>query len=124
MKGNPVLTLAILIGAGCSILCAPAVSGAQVLVTHRIPAALALEAVGEAVAVCAKQGYAVTAVVVDADGVRQALLRGDRAGAHTLDSAADKAYTAPRSRPIPVPSSSGRRRCQSPQYSPSCRTCS
>jgi uncharacterized protein GlcG (DUF336 family) len=94
MKGNPVLTLAILIGAGCSILGAPAVSGAQVLVTHRIPAALALEAVGEAVAVCAKQGYAVTAVVVDADGVRQALLRGDRAGSHTLDSAADKAYTA------------------------------
>src|SRR4029077_14218478 len=94
MKANPGLTLAILIGAGCSILCAPAVSGAQVLVTHRIPAALALEAVGEAVAVCAKQGYAETAVVVDADGVRQALLRGDRAGAHTLDSAADKAYTA------------------------------
>jgi uncharacterized protein GlcG (DUF336 family) len=94
MKGNPVLTLAILIGAGCSILGAPAVSGAQVLVTHRIPAALALEAVGEAVAVCAKQGYAETAVVVDADGVRQALLRGDRAGAHTLDSAADKAYTS------------------------------
>jgi uncharacterized protein GlcG (DUF336 family) len=94
MKGNPGLTLAILIGAGCSILGAPAVSGAQVLVTHRIPAALALEAVGEAVAVCAKQGYAVTAVVVDADGVRQALLRGDRAGSHTLDSAADKAYTA------------------------------
>jgi uncharacterized protein GlcG (DUF336 family) len=94
MKGNPVLTLAILIGAGCSILGAPAVSGAQVLVTHRIPAALALEAVGEAVAVCAKQGYAETAVVVDADGVRQAVLRGDRAGAHTLDSAADKAYTA------------------------------
>jgi uncharacterized protein GlcG (DUF336 family) len=94
MKGNPVLTLAILIGTGCSILGAPAVSGAQVLVTHRIPAALALEAVGEAVAVCAKQGYAETAVVVDADGVRQALLRGDRAGTHTLDSAADKAYTA------------------------------
>src|SRR5882724_10025336 len=79
MKGNPVLTLAILIGAGCSLLCAPAVSGAQVLVTHRIPAALALEALGEAVAVCAKQGYAVTAVVVDADGVRQALLRVERA---------------------------------------------
>jgi uncharacterized protein GlcG (DUF336 family) len=94
MKGNPVLTLAALIGAVCSILGAPSVSGAQTLVTHRIPAALALEAVGEAVAVCARQGYAETAVLVDADGVRQAVLRGDRAGAHTLDSAADKAYTA------------------------------
>ncbi|MBN9560512.1 MAG: heme-binding protein [Alphaproteobacteria bacterium] len=44
--------------------------------------------------VCAQQGYAETAVVVDADGVRQAVLRGDRAGSHTLDSANDKAYTA------------------------------
>ncbi len=33
-------------------------------------------------------------VLVDADGVRQAVLRGDRAGSHTLDSAYDKAYTA------------------------------
>jgi len=32
--------------------------------------------------------------VVDADGVRQAVLRGDRAGSHTLDSANDKAFTA------------------------------
>ena len=41
-----------------------------------------------------EQGYAETAVLVDADGVRQAVLRGDRAGSHTLDSAYDKAYTA------------------------------
>jgi uncharacterized protein GlcG (DUF336 family) len=66
----------------------------QMLSTHRIPAALALEAVGEAVAACGRQGYNETAVLVDADGVRQAVLRGDRAGAHTLDSAYDKAYTA------------------------------
>lgn len=32
-------------------------------------------------------------MVVDADGVRQAVLRGDGAGSHTLDSAFDKAYT-------------------------------
>ncbi len=67
---------------------------AQALQTHRIPAALALEAVAEAVAECARKGYAETAVLVDADGVRQAVLRGDRAGAHTLDSAFEKAYTA------------------------------
>ena len=71
---------------------APAIG--QTLTTHRIPAVLALEAVGEAVAVCARQGYNETAVLVDADGVRQAELRGDRAGAHTLDSAFYKAYTA------------------------------
>jgi uncharacterized protein GlcG (DUF336 family) len=64
------------------------------LATHRLPAALASTAASEVVASCASQGYAETAVVVDADGVRQAVLRGDRAGSHTLDSANDKAYTA------------------------------
>jgi uncharacterized protein GlcG (DUF336 family) len=67
---------------------------AETLTTHRIPAALAAEAVGEAVAACSRQGYAETVVLVDADGLRQAVLRGDRAGAHTLDSAFEKAYTA------------------------------
>ena len=62
--------------------------------THRVSAELASQAAAEVVASCAKQGYAETAVVVDADGVRQAVLRGDRAGSHTLDSAYDKAYTA------------------------------
>jgi uncharacterized protein GlcG (DUF336 family) len=66
---------------------------AQVTV-HRLSAALANEAVGAAVAACAQQGYAETAVVVDTDGVTQALLRGDGAGIHTLDSAHDKAYTS------------------------------
>lgn len=70
-------------------------SAAQGLLTiHRVPAALANEAVAEAVAHCAGQGYAVSAVVVDADGVREAVLRGDHAGVHSLDSAFGKAYTA------------------------------
>jgi uncharacterized protein GlcG (DUF336 family) len=74
-------------------IAAPA-SADSLLVTHRIPAALANEAVAEVVAACAKQNYTETAVIVDADGVRLAVLRGDRAGAHTLDSAFYKAYTA------------------------------
>src|SRR6516165_624530 len=69
-------------------------TSAQTLETHRIPAAMAMEAVSEAVAECARQGYAETAILVDADGLPQAVLRGDRAGAHTLDSALFKAYTA------------------------------
>ena len=69
-------------------------SFADALVTHRIPAALANEAVAEAVAFCAKDGYRETAVLVDVDGARQAELRGDGAGIHTLDSANDKAYTS------------------------------
>jgi len=62
--------------------------------THRLPAALASEAVAAAVEHCKAQGYSVSAVLVDASGVRQALLRGDTAGVHTLDSAFDKAYTS------------------------------
>jgi uncharacterized protein GlcG (DUF336 family) len=74
-------------------IAAPA-SADGLLTTHRIPADLANQAVAAAVAKCASQGYAETAVLVDADGVRQAVLRGDRAGSHTLDSAFSKAYTA------------------------------
>ena len=53
---------------------------AQTLAVHRLPAVLALEAVSEAVTACAKQGYKVSATVIDPEGVRIAMLRGDRAG--------------------------------------------
>jgi uncharacterized protein GlcG (DUF336 family) len=86
--------LAVLALAVSGILADAPPAGAQALQTHRISAALALEAVGEVVASCAKQGYNETAVLVDVDGVRQAVLRGDGTGAHTLDSANDKAYTS------------------------------
>jgi uncharacterized protein GlcG (DUF336 family) len=69
-------------------------SWADTLPTHRIPAALAVEAANETVAACARQGYRETAVVLDADGAIIVALRGDGAGIHTLDSAHDKAYTA------------------------------
>ena len=67
---------------------------------QRLSAGLANEAVGEAVVACAKNGYAVTAIVVDMDGVRQAVLRGDGAPIHTLDSAYAKAYTAASLAPV------------------------
>jgi uncharacterized protein GlcG (DUF336 family) len=67
---------------------------AEALPTHRIPAALAVEAASETIAVCAKQGYRETAVVLDADGATIVAVRGDGAGIHTLDSAHDKAYTS------------------------------
>ena len=69
-------------------------SWADTLPTHRIPAALAVEAASETVAACDRQGYHETAVVLDADGATIAVLRGDDAGIHTLDSAHDKAYTS------------------------------
>jgi uncharacterized protein GlcG (DUF336 family) len=75
-------------------VCIPVPTIAQAIATHRIPASLAMEAASEVVSSCAAQGYNETAVVLDADGVTIAVLRGDGTGAHTLDSAHDKAYTA------------------------------
>ncbi|MBV8320989.1 MAG: heme-binding protein [Hyphomicrobiales bacterium] len=76
------------------VVASGSVSAAETLTAHRLPSALAVEAASETVAACAKQGFHETAVVVDADGVTIVTLRGDGTGAHTLDSARDKAYTA------------------------------
>ena len=73
-------------------LAAPA-RAEDVLTVHRLSAALAAEAVTEAVATCAKQGYKVTATIIDSDGVPQAMLRGDGASMTTIGAARDKAYT-------------------------------
>jgi uncharacterized protein GlcG (DUF336 family) len=89
-----------LLGAGGS-------AAAQTLTTHRIPAALAVEAVAEAVATCAKQGHAVTATIIDIDARRVAMLRGDGAGPHTEDVSWGKAYTAVSYAPIYGLDSSG-----------------
>ncbi len=90
--------------AGMSIaiagLAAPSASAQGLIAQQRLSSALANEAVGEAVTVCAKNGYAVTAIIVDIDGVRQAVLRGDGAAVHTLDSAYFKAYTAASLAPV------------------------
>jgi uncharacterized protein GlcG (DUF336 family) len=66
----------------------------DVISTHRLSAALASDIVLRALTECEKLAYAATAVVVDCDGVTQALVRGDDAGIHTVQSAHDKAYTA------------------------------
>jgi uncharacterized protein GlcG (DUF336 family) len=79
------------------VVAAAAVTGAQaqgLVNMQKLSAPLANELGGEAVATCAQQGYTVTAVVVDLDGVRQAVLRGNGAPIHTLDNAFYKAYSA------------------------------
>jgi uncharacterized protein GlcG (DUF336 family) len=81
-------------------LAVPAAEAQGLIARKRLSAALAHEAVAEAVAVCAKAGYAVTAIIVDNEGVRQAVLRGDGAVVHTLDSAYVKAYTAASLAPV------------------------
>ena len=73
-----------------------AATGAQgqgLVTTHKLSAALANQLVGDSVAACAQKGYQVVAVVVDLDGVRQAVLRGDGAPIHSMDNAYYKAYT-------------------------------
>src|SRR6266511_6103507 len=67
--------------------------GQGLVTTHKLSAALANQLVGDSVAACAQKGYQVVAVVVDLDGVRQALLRGDGAPVHSMDNAYYKAYT-------------------------------
>jgi uncharacterized protein GlcG (DUF336 family) len=78
----------------------PAALAQGLLAEQRLSSTLAHEAVGEAVAACAKNNYAVSAIVVDLDGVRQAMLRGNGAPVHTLDSAYAKAYTAASLAPV------------------------
>ena len=69
------------------------VNAQGLITTQKLSAALANELVGESVANCAQKGYKVVAVVVDLDGVRQAVLRGDGAPIHSMDNAYYKAYT-------------------------------
>jgi uncharacterized protein GlcG (DUF336 family) len=59
-----------------------------------LPLALAVEAAQAALATCVQQGYRVSVAVVDRAGLVRALIRGDGAGPHTLDSSSRKAYTA------------------------------
>jgi uncharacterized protein GlcG (DUF336 family) len=73
---------------------APADAAQGVINNPRLSAALANELVGETVAICASRGYKVWAIVVNLDGVRQAVLRGDGAPIHSQDNAYNKAYSA------------------------------
>lgn len=59
-----------------------------------LPVSLAATAVRAAVDQCAKDGYRVSAAVVDRAGILRAFLRGDGAGPHTVESSEKKAYTA------------------------------
>jgi hypothetical protein len=66
----------------------------RLVTTQKLSAALVNELVGESVAECAKKNYTVTAVVVDFDGVRQGVLRGNGAPIHTLSNTFYKVYSS------------------------------
>ena len=59
-----------------------------------LPVALAGKAAQAALDACKKDGYRVSASVVDRAGVLRAMLRADGAGPHTVDSSRKKAYTS------------------------------
>ncbi len=59
----------------------------------RLPAALAVEAAMASISFCEKDGYRVTATVVDAGGEQLALVKGDHSTPHTKETAFRKAYT-------------------------------
>lgn len=81
--------------AALALLLAGSIVHAESLPTEPVlPLDLASKAVLAAVDSCSKQGYRVSAAIVNRDGVLKALVRADGAGAHTVDSARHKAYTA------------------------------
>jgi len=80
--------------AGAVALAAVGAKAQGLINNPKIAAALANQLVGDSVAACAAKGYKVVAVVVDLDGVRQAVLRGDGAPIHSMDNAYYKAYSA------------------------------
>jgi uncharacterized protein GlcG (DUF336 family) len=59
-----------------------------------LPVAWAGRAAQAALDHCKKDGYRVSASVVDRAGVLRSMLRADGAGPHTVDSSRKKAYTA------------------------------
>lgn len=59
-----------------------------------LPSNLAMKAIQAAVDFCKKDGYRVTASVVDRGGVLRAMVRADGAGPHTTESSRKKAFTA------------------------------
>lgn len=76
-----------------------AISGASlaqeaVFQTKSLTPETALVAARAALDACRKQGYQVGVAVVDRSGLAQVVLRDRYAGAHTLEVATDKAWTA------------------------------
>src|SRR6266851_4333315 len=83
-------SLALLAGAGLSA----SASAADLVSTQKLAWRLAAQLATEAVSVCEKQGYSVTAAVVDASGLEQALVKGDASHPQSVSIAYRKAYTA------------------------------
>ena len=84
---------AIALSSAFAAIASPA-SAQGVINQPRLSAHLANQVVGDTVAICAQRKYNVVAIIVDLEGVRQAVLRGNGAPIHSMDNAYYKAYAA------------------------------
>jgi uncharacterized protein GlcG (DUF336 family) len=87
--------LLMIVSLGCSSFLSTLPASAESLpVRSPLTLSIAMAAAMEAVAVCEKSGYRVTATVVDASGLIKAVAKGDLSPPHTLDSSRGKSYAA------------------------------
>ncbi|MBI4384761.1 MAG: heme-binding protein [Nitrospinae bacterium] len=76
-----------------SLTASPSLS--QELIQEKsLPLSLAQKAANAAREKCEADGYKISVAVVDGGGNLKALVRGDGAGPHTIDSSSKKAYTS------------------------------
>ncbi len=81
--------------AGCLlVLAGTSLAQDAVFSTRTLTPETALAAARAALEACRRQGFQVAVAVVDRSGMTQVLLRDRFAGAHTLELAANKAWTA------------------------------
>lgn len=93
MSRASITVIAIALGSSIDAT-ASAVHAQGVINQPRLSAHLANQVVGDTVAICAQKKYNVVAVIVDLEGVRQAVLRGNGAPIHSMDNAYYKAYAS------------------------------
>ncbi len=76
------------------LACVPSLAQEGTFTSRSLTAETALAAANAALQSCRKQGYQVAVAVVDRAGLTQVLLRDRFAGAHTVEVATNKAWTA------------------------------
>lgn len=69
-------------------------ASAQVLQEKNMPLTIAVKIASETIKACSAKGYNVSVAVVDRVGVLRVLMRDDKAGSHTTDTARAKAFTS------------------------------
>jgi len=77
-----------------ALACHPTFAQEGTFTSRSLTTETALAAANAALQSCRKQGYQVAVAVVDRSGLVQALLRDRFAGAHTIEVAINKAWTA------------------------------